>query len=285
MAGNRKPGAMKQQQGKLGHRRTHFQLQGMIVRGAHAHMGLFPQIRSSGPDILQHPGRDSPRAFLRHSVRPLHPGNILPQRLQLPGAHAVQPLPIHPCQSLSIQPRFPGQPGTGAAQQQAAPVPVVSLRILQRIKHVRVPPAKLRMKQAVVGINEIMGRHRNAVAPHGVLPQGKTPLVRLRIMRPGLRHGWMKNGVIPGITAQQPFHHGIDNLEIGNGGGNMRIKTLRFRIIAHDQHSFLLRPFHAGTRIASGEQQHHTEHHEQAHGGILSGFLPPRKASRQEIRR
>jgi hypothetical protein len=139
------------------------------------------------------------------------------------------------------------------------------------------------MKQAVVGINEIMGRHRNAVAPHGVLPQGKTPLVRLRIMRPGLRHGWMKNGVIPGIPAQQPFHHGIDNLEIGNGGGNMRIKTLRFRIIAHDQHSFLLRPFHAGTRIASGEQQHHTEHHEQAHGGILSGFLPPRKASPQEI--
>lgn len=139
------------------------------------------------------------------------------------------------------------------------------------------------MKQAVVGINEIMGRHRNAVAPHGVLPQRKPPLVRLRIMRPGLRHGWMKSGVIPGITAQQPFHHGIDNLEIGNGSGNMRIKTLRFRIIAHDQHSFLLRPFHAGTRIASGEQQHHTEHHEQAHGGILSGFLPPRKASPQEI--
>jgi hypothetical protein len=95
----------------------------------------------------------------------------------------------------------------------------------------------------------------------------------------------MKNGVIPGIPAQQPLHDGIDHLEIGNGSGDVGIKTLGLRIIAHDEHPCLLRPFHARARIASGEQKHHTEHHEQAHGGILSGFLPVRKASRQEIRR
>ena len=138
------------------------------------------------------------------------------------------------------------------------------------------------MKQAVIGIHETMGRHRNAVAPHGVLPQGKTPLIRLRTVRPRLRHSGMKNGVIPGIPAQQPLHNGIDHLEIGNGSGDVGVKTLGLRIIAHDEHSCLLRPFHARARIASGEQKHHTEHHEQAHGGILSGFLPVRKASRQE---
>ena len=160
------------------------------------------------------------------------------------------------------QPLFPSQPGTGTAQQQAAPVPVIGFRILQRIKHVRVPPSKPRMKQAVIGIHEIMGRHRNAVAPHGVLPQGKTPLIRLRTMRPRLRHSGMKNGVIPGIPAQQPLHDGIDHLEIGNGSGDVGVKALGLRIIAHDEHPCLLRPFHARARIASGEQKHHTEHHE-----------------------
>ena len=42
MAGNRKPGAVKQQQGKLGHRRTQLHLQGIIIRGAHAHAGFLP---------------------------------------------------------------------------------------------------------------------------------------------------------------------------------------------------------------------------------------------------
>ena len=115
MAGDRKPGAVQKQQGKLGHRGAHRQLQSMVVHGARAHIRGIPQIRASGADVFQHDGRHPFCGTRRHSGGPFHQGRLPGQFFQFRGIHAVQLLPVHAVHQGRIQPVFRGKCGAGTA--------------------------------------------------------------------------------------------------------------------------------------------------------------------------
>ena len=125
---------------------------------------------------------------------------------------------------------------------------VKTLRILQRVKHLRVLAAEARVQHAAEGIGEILRRHGTPIAPAG-LAQAESPDGGVFVPLPALGHAGEHAGVVLGVGAHQSLQQGGDDFSIRHRRCLVGIQADGFLSVADNEEALLRGSLHAAALV------------------------------------
>ena len=125
---------------------------------------------------------------------------------------------------------------------------VKTLRILQRVEHLRVLAAEARMQHAAEGVGEILRRNGASIAPAG-LAQAESPDSGVFIPLPALGHAGEHAGVVLGVRAHQTFQQGGDDFSIRHSRRLVGVQADGFLSVADNEEALLRGSLHAAALV------------------------------------